>query len=162
MRMFAPALVLLLSPLAGCIDNSKIPDGSLVYDVEVTGTTDTCHPEATEGWQDNFQYAITLDGSSADVYSDGEPMAAGTISGCNLTYQTVVIGDDERVGGAIKWQLTGSARVESDSSGDACVDGDGEWEGSETITVIASDDESIESGCTYGMTTVGDFVPAEG
>lgn len=154
-----PALSAVL--LAGCVDNSKVPEGALVYDVDVTGIgPDSCHPGSTEGWADSFQYAIALDGSSADVYSDGEPMAAGTISGCNLSYQTVVIGDDGRAGGAIKWQLTGVARIESDSSGDACVDGDAEWEGTETITVIASEDEAIEVGCTYPMSTVGQFVPA--
>lgn len=152
------------SLLLACIDNSRVPEGALVYSVEVTGTADSCHTDGSmdNGWQDTFEYAVAFDASSADLYMDGQPFAAGTLSGCNLTYQSVVIGDDERAAGALKWQLTGSSKVETDASGDACVDGDTEWEGTETITVISSDDDAIEPGCTYTMSTVGDYIPSEG
>lgn len=144
--------------LVACIDNSKLPVGSLVYTVEITGTTDECHPTSTEGYQETLEFGVFFDASSADVYADGQPFGAGTQSGCNLTYQSVVIGTDERAGGDLKWQLTGSARIETDASGDQCVEGEGEWEGTETITIISSDDEAIESGCTYTQTTLGEYV----
>ena len=153
-------MLLLLLSLLACIDNSKVPDGAMAYTVEVTGIgPDTCHPGNETGWQETFEYALAFDGSAVDLYMDGEPFAAGTRSGCNLTYQSVVIGDDDRVGGPIKWQLTGVARTEDDASGDACVDGDGEWEGTETITVISSEDDAIEPGCTYPMSTIGQYIP---
>ncbi len=152
------------SLLIACIHNSKVPDDALVYTVEVTGSTDTCHTDGSMdgGWQDTFEYAVSFDASSADLYMDGEPFAAGTQSGCNLTYQSVVIGADDRAAGAIKWQLTGAAKLETDASGDACVEGDTEWLGTETITVISSEDDAIVPGCTYTMSTVGDYIPPEG
>lgn len=172
-------LLLSAALLTACIDNSKVPDEALVYTVEVTGTVDTCHTDGAldDGWQETFEYAVAFDASSADLYMDGQPFAAGTLSGCNLTYQSVVIGDDERtvenddgtvVAAPIKWQLTGTSKIETDASGDACVDGDTEWAGTETITVISAEDDEadeskrVEPGCTYSMDTVGDYVPSEG
>lgn len=163
---FFSVLAVLSVSLTGCIDNSNVPDEALVYTVTVTGIgPDTCHSDDwegnDEGYRETFEYAVAFDASAASIYANGEPFAAGSLSGCNLTYQTVVIGEDDRAAGALKWQLTGTAKIETDESG-TCVDGDAEWEGTETYTVIASEDDTMEAGCTYPTSTVGDYIPAEG
>ncbi|MSP54408.1 MAG: hypothetical protein EXR69_02195 [Myxococcales bacterium] len=156
---FFPLLAVLGFPLTGCIDNSDVPDDALVYTVTVTGIgPDTCHPGNEEGWEEVFEYAVAFDASAASIYANGEVFAAGSLSGCNLSYQTVVIGEDDRAEGALKWQLTGTAKIETD--GATCVDGDAEWAGTETYTVIATEDDTMEAGCTYPTTTVGEFIPA--
>ncbi len=144
--------------LAGCFDNSKIPTDSLIYNLTVTGVgPDECHPGNTDGWQDTYEYAISFNASSADVYVDGEPFATGTVSGCVLTYQTVVL-LAERPSGNLNWFITGQALI--DPGDDACVEGEFDFDGTETIEVADSADENIEVGCTYPTTVQGTYVGA--
>jgi hypothetical protein len=155
-----PALLLLLS---GC-DNSVVPDDALWYLVTVTGIgPDTCNPGNTEGYIQEFQYAVSFNASDADIYVDSQPFAAGVLNGCNLTYQTVVIGEEIDVG-EVKWQLAGQAKI--DPGDNSCVDGDGDWEGTETFEIVDADVEAedgvMEIGCTYPMSTLGTYVPTEG
>lgn len=153
------ALLLPLALLFGC-DNSKVPDTALWYSVTVTGVgPDECNPGNTQGYQETFEYAVAFTASDADIYVNGEPFAAGVLNGCNLTYQTVVIGEDtER--GPVKWQLSGQAII--DAGDDSCAQGDGDWQGTETFTIIDSDVEEIEIGCTYPMETLGNYQPDAG
>lgn len=146
--------MLLLSLLA-CIENSKVPVGALLYRIAVEGVgPDTCHPGSTEGWGESYDYAVFFDASSADVYVDGEPFASGTVSQCVLTYQTVTI-LEERSAGNLKWQLTGQARL--DAGDDGCVEGENDFEGTETFEIVDSDDDNIEIGCTYPTSTAGTY-----
>lgn len=153
-----PVLVLAIL-LAGCFDNSKVPPDSLLYDVTVTGIgPDECHPGNTDGWTDNFQYAISFNASSADVYVDGEPFATGTVSGCVLTYQTVVL-LAERSAGNLNWFITGQALI--DPGDNACVEDETlDFDGTETIEIADSADEAIEPGCTYPTSVQGTYVGA--
>lgn len=145
--------------LLGCFDNSKIPTDALLYDVTVTGIgPDECHPGSTEGWTDTFQYAVAFDASSADIYVDGEPFATGTVSGCVLTYQTVVL-LTERSSGNLHWSIAGQALI--DSGDDSCAEAEGvDFDGTETIEIVESEDDTIESGCTYPMTVQGKYTGA--
>lgn len=150
------ALALLL---VGCFDNSKIPTDALIYDLTVTGIgPDGCHPGSTEGYQETFEYAIAFNASSADVYVDGEPFATGTVSGCVLTYQTVVL-LSERAAGNLNWFITGQALI--DPGDNACVEDEAlDYQGTETIEVADSADDNIEVGCTYPMSVEGTYVGA--
>jgi len=156
-------LLPLLLLLPAC-SNSKVPSDALVFNVTVTGVgPDSCHPGDTTGYQKDFEYAVAFAGSDADLYVDGEPFAAGVINGCNLTYQTVVIGEDVETG-QVQWQLTGQALL--DPGNDTCVQGDGDWSGTETFTIVDAEiDETVDTttvGCTYPMSTVGSFLPSSG
>jgi hypothetical protein len=158
--------VLLVLSLLAC-SNSKVPDDAIFYDVTVTtaidedggrpGTSDECHPDATEGYEDNFTYAVAFDGSKATIYIGEDVFAIGTITGCDLTYSTVVIGSETENDGPVKWQLTGTASVDP-SEGDACVEGERDWEGSEYFEIVASEEETLEVGCQYGLNTFGGLV----
>lgn len=162
---------MLLFALVAC-QESKIPEDALHFEVEVTaadidedGLADNCHPDATEGFQDSFEYVVALevqqDGAMVTTIYIGETaFAAGTmVSGCEMQYQTVVMGETTEDDGDVRWQLFGQA--EYDAGNDGCVDGDGDWVGTEWFEVVTSVDETLEEGCTYEMNTTGRFLPQE-
>lgn len=151
---FAPA-VLVTALLAAC-SNEKVPEDALWYDVTVTGVgPDECHPGNTEGYQENFRYALAFSASSATIYIDDVVFASGTLTGCNLTYTTVVYGEDTE-NGHIQWQLEGQAQV--DAGDDSCVEGEGDWAGTEVFKVVEADSDDLEPGCTYPMETTGTYL----
>jgi hypothetical protein len=159
--------VLLVLALVAC-DNSKIPDDALFYDVVVNAEdvdddsfVDTCHPDATiPGYTETFTYAVAFEGSKATIWVDESIFAVGTITGCDLTYTTVVFGEESDADGALKWQLTGVANVDP-AEGDACVEGTDDWQGYEIFEIISSEEETLEPGCTYETSTLGTFVSGE-
>jgi hypothetical protein len=127
--------------------------------VTVTGTADTCHPTSTDGYQDTFDYAVAFDASSATIYIGEDVFAIGSLTGCNLSYDTVVIGEETEHDGNVRWQLHGEAKMDRTGS---CVQdaglGDGEWAGTEVFTILESDDETLETGCEYDTETAGTYV----
>jgi hypothetical protein len=152
--------VLLILSLIACT-NSKVPEDAVFYNVTVTaknidddGLVDECHPEATEGYQESFSYAVAFEGSSATLYIGEDVFALGSTSGCTLTYSTVTIGEDTEQDGNVKWQLFGSAEIDP-AEGDACVDGPDSWKGSEYFEIVSSEEDTLEPGCQYEMETVG-------
>lgn len=158
--------MLLVLSLFAC-SNSKVPEDALFYNVTVTadnidedGLVDECHPEATEGYQESFSYAVAFEGSAATLYIGEDVFALGTITGCDLTYSTVVIGEDTEQDGPVKWQLFGSAAIDP-AAGDACVEGPDSWAGSEYFEIINSEEETLEPGCQYEMTTVGTLASSD-
>ncbi len=133
--------------LLACAE-SKIPADSQHFSVTV---------DADDGdYSETFNYYVAFDASSATLYIDEAAFARGTLTGCSLTYQSVVFGQS-RPDGDVKWQLFGNASIES-AQGDPCVDGEDDWSGTEYAEIVASDDESIEVGTEYYMTTTGKFV----
>ncbi|GDX79461.1 hypothetical protein LBMAG42_12720 [Deltaproteobacteria bacterium] len=135
--------------LVAC-ETSKIPAESAHYTV-----TAAADPE--EGtYSDTFEYYLSFDASSALIYIGEDAFARGTVSGCDVTYQSVVVGQDTD-GGNVKWQLNGQASIES-ADGDPCVDGEDDWAGTEWFEIVASEDEAIPVGQTYDLLTNGSFV----
>lgn len=160
MTRWSPLLISLV--LVACGEPDKVPADALLYTVQVTATgPDECHPGNTEGWQETYEYAVYFDAAEATLYVDREPFGSGTVTGCNLSYQTVVLGTQGRSGGELKWQITGSAQLDrGDNScvmGDADAGGNLDFNGTETIEIIGSEDDAIEVGCTYPMSTTGTY-----
>lgn len=164
MPIFALALLACQEP--------KVPEDALTFDVEVTagdidgdGLADTCHPDATEGWQDSFVYSVVFetaaDGTIATIVYVGDTVfATGTMmDGCKMSYQTVVTGEDTEADGEVRWQLFGESMF--DRGDDACAEGEGDWIGTEWFEVVSSTEETLPAGCTYEMTTAGTYLPAE-
>lgn len=141
--------MLLALSLLAC-EESNIPSEAQQFTVTVTSADDG------GDYTESFEYYLALEGSSITVYIGEAAFARGTASGCDITYQSVVFGQ-EREAGNIKWQLVGQASVET-ADGDPCVEGDDDWAGTEFATIIASEDEEIEVGTVYKMNTNGSFV----
>lgn len=161
--------MLLFASLFAC-QESKIPEDALHFDVQVTaadidddGLANTCHPESTEGFQQSFEYIVALEVGADDrivatVYIGEAAFATGTmVTGCEMEYQSVVMGEETEADGEVRWQLFGTAMF--DAGNDGCVEGDGDWVGTEWFEVVSAPDETIEQGCTYEMTTTGSFIP---
>ncbi|MFZ5480708.1 MAG: hypothetical protein ACOZNI_28365 [Myxococcota bacterium] len=140
--------------LAAC-QQSRVPAGALLYEITVTGTEDTCHPDAEEGYQETFTYAVALDAAETTIYIDDQVFAIGTIKGCEVEYNTVVIGEETEADGEVRWQLFGSA--DFDPGDDSCVEGENDWFGNETFEIVSTEDETLEEGCTYATEVAGTF-----
>jgi hypothetical protein len=150
----------LLLALFAC-QESRVPEDAYFYDVTVTATADTCHPEAQEGYEETFRYAVFFDAERAEVYVGEELFALGSIAGCRLSYETVTFGQDTEDDGNVKWKLRGEADI--DPGEGPCVEGEDAWSGTEVFEILANEPETLEPGCTFTTETRGAFVvPAEG
>jgi hypothetical protein len=142
--------------LLACKKESNVPEDATRYSVTVTAIEDECHPDSTEGFEETFEYAIVLDGSTARIFIGEQQFAVGLASGCTLTYQTAIIGEETEADGNIKWQLFGESEL--DAGDNACVPSENDWEGTEYFEVLSSDEDSLDVGCEYKMETKGKLV----
>lgn len=134
--------------LVAC-ETSNIPPKSAQFSVTVSA-------DPAEGtYTETFVYFMSFDASSALIYIGEDAFARGTLSGCQLSYQSVVVGQDTD-GGTVKWQLNGQASVET-ADGDPCVDGEDDWAGTEWFDIVSSEDESIPDTNEYQLITHGTF-----
>lgn len=126
------------------------------WDLKVSDPVDTCN-EPPVGYTDavDMTYRLLFDGPRVSLALGEDVFAAGGISGCDLTYQSVVWGEPKD-GYDIKWQILGSAIFRP--GGSACdLPGGVDWEGTETFEIVASDHPDILAGCTYEITLTGAF-----
>lgn len=147
--------------LFACAAGTSVPEDAIWFDISVNAESTTCalsDSEMNEGYSESFQYAVAYDGSAATLYIDDNVFASGTQSGCNLSYQTVEVGQ-ERASGNVKWMIFGEAKVDGSASG-SCVEGEAAWEGTEYFEITESEDEAIEVGCTYDMVVTGTLTTA--
>jgi hypothetical protein len=122
--------------------------------VHLEGTVDECNAEP-QGKIYEYDYQLGFDGSFVDLSLDGNTFASGQISGCNVSYASVVWGD-ERDGHELRWQLTGEAVFRY--GGTSCnLDDTTDWLGTETYKILYSDHPDIEIGCQYMMSTQGAY-----
>ncbi len=135
--------------LAAC-ETSKIPPESSHFRV----TASALEGEGT--YSETFDYYLSFDASSGEIFIGEDAFARGTVSVCEVVYQSVVVGQDTE-GGSVKWQLFGQADIEA-AEGDPCVDGDDYWSGTEYFEIVASEDEAIPVGTTYELQTHGSYV----
>lgn len=152
-----PALVLLVA----CKE-----DETLTFDAEYTvdvtnaltddGALDTNCIDAGQAVNDTYTYGLVFDSADVSIYIDGETFATGSRTGCQLNYQSAVWLEDDRSGGLVRWQITGSATYET-GAGSCGLGDDIQWEGTETIEVVESEDEDVPAGCTYELETTGTF-----
>jgi hypothetical protein len=154
-----PLVALALVVLVGCAADPAVPD--LIYEVTVESTVDDgalATDCVTEGavYSGTFSYGVFTDAERIELTVDDEVFALGSRSGCSLSY-TSAIWLDERPGGEVRWLLRGEADYEGTAGGCSLPDGV-DWQGTETIEVVDSEDESIAIGCTYQLTTSGSLV----
>ena len=154
--LFASALA-----LTGCKD-----DETLTFDAEYTvdvanaltddGSLDPNCIDAGRAVSESYVYGLVFDSADVGIYINGETFASGTRTGCELNYQSAVWLEDERPGGLVRWQITGSAVYET-GAGSCGLGEDIQWEGTETIEVVESEDPDVVAGCTYELLTEGTY-----
>ena len=144
-----PWLLVLIAVGCGGKDEAT-PDGE--WKVTVTGVETDC-TTSNQGYSEDFVYQLFFDGSDVNIEIDGESYAIGTRSGCALDYQSA-IWLEERSTGALRWQIIGEAEVQGADGGCDLPEGL-DWNGTETLTVLESEDPDVLAGCTYGMTVEG-------
>ena len=125
------------------------------WSVTVTGTETNCTQDQS-GYIDNYQYDVVYDGTRAKIYIDNSMFATGDLRGCSLQYKSAAYLEDSS-GGRFTWDITGDADVQS--AGGGCVEDELDWKGTEVVTVLESENPSVEVGCTYTMSVEGTFVP---
>lgn len=144
--------------LAGCPE----PLSGYAWQVTVTGGEpgfDSCNIGNETPYTETFDYVVDFSGGQASLglLEGGEifGFASGTLAGCELSYESI-IWQEQRSGGDVRWQLTGTATVQQ--GGDSCSLSEGlDWEGFEEIRVIDSSDPDVPPGCTYRMDATGTY-----
>ena len=146
---------LLLFLLVACKEDIE-PNGRWNVTITGSGSEDPCI-ESTEGFQETYEYALYDEGSFLEIRVDGEPFATGEFRGCAITYESGVY-LEESTNGNFRWQIEGRSDVESAAGGCPDVPDDYDWFGTETLTVVSTENDTIEEGCTYNMDTTGVFI----
>jgi hypothetical protein len=145
----------LLVWLCACAPEDADAPGRFRWRITLGDASDSCAPDAPVDHVEAIEYAVTFHRSAAVLLLDGERFATGEIIGCGLVYTTEVDATELpfTTMGTGAWDLDGAAEVETD--GDACVDGDSEWSGTETWTHRAEDE------CAVTYATTGEFLGEE-
>jgi hypothetical protein len=154
-------LALSVASLAACKVDSTV-DYDAEYKVTVKslitddGALSTDCVDAARNYNQNFTYQLVFTEADVTIDIEGEGFATGTRSGCLLNYQSAVWLEEES-SGDVRWQITGQATYEGVTDGCDLPD-DIDWEGTETIEIVESEDEDVPAGCTYDMETEGTFI----
>lgn len=160
MPLRTATLLLLALPLAACSESLE----GFEWDVLITSggasAQDNCNPEP-QGFEEEFRYRVNFDGSDATIAIGPDVFATGQISGCDITYQSVVWGE-EKDGFTYRWRIDGAAVYRQGSGCDNQLDPTLDWFGTETFTVLESDDPDIAPNCTYILDAEGVYLgPAD-
>jgi len=163
-RLFPIALLVAsasLLGLTGCAEDELDPD-AFYWDVDLLATYSSCHSDDNVvAYSEGFSYGLSFDGSATTLRIDGNTFASGVITGCELEYESGIVGQ-ERPGGFVQWNLLGDAIIRT--GGDGCDipnDDDGnalDWYGTETFAITYSEDPSLEVDCEYEMQVQGVYV----
>ena len=165
-RLFACAL---LTSSVACAEGEEVPaDGiwnitvsSAVVEVDGGQALDTTcigEEQTSRTYSDSFQYALFYDGEAVHIDVDGQSFAEGTRAGCGLTYESSIWLED-RPAGRVTWLVEGYARYRGEAGGcDNEVEAGLDWQGTETIIVVDSEDEAVPVGCEYNLETSGTVV----
>ena len=146
----ACAAVVVVLGLTGCTDELS----GHVWNVRVQTQIDEC---ANGDYDEVWEFVVDFQGGAAvSLATEGAVFATGSIAGCSMSYQTGAW-EEDRGQGVIRWELEGEANYRL--GGSACEISDGlDWEGTETVTVLASEDPDIEAGCQVVMEATGTYV----
>jgi hypothetical protein len=152
------AVVAALVMAVGCGGGEEVLDGYL-FDVTGLAVIDDCN-DPTVPYQETFEYRLSFDEANVVLSIGADDFATGRIAGCAITYDTAVW-NAERASGDVKWQLSGEAVYRQ--GGDTCnLPAGMDWEGTETFSVVASEDPSIPVGCQYVLDTTGVYLGPAG
>ncbi|TVQ91656.1 MAG: hypothetical protein EA397_08580 [Deltaproteobacteria bacterium] len=127
------------------------------WDVTLTAIEDGCNPEPI-GYQETLRYRIVFEGANARLHIGPNGFANGSLSGCSISYSSVTWGE-EREDYTYRWVLSGQAAYRQSSGCDAQLPGPNiDWSGTETFTIVDTDDPDIPPGCEYVMEAEGVYL----
>lgn len=155
MRSSAFVVVLPLALLVGC--GEDLP--GFYWELEQAGVDDgdMCNATAVPPADELLEYRLEIDVQDLVISVGPDQFATGVVQGCTISYQTVVW-PEERNDYEIAWQMTGSAVI-SRGGTDGCGPENGtDWDGTETFTIITSEDPALAPGCTYTVGLSGAYV----
>lgn len=150
----AAAGVAVLAALSGCKEE---PLEGYLWDVHMLAVIDDCNTP-TVGYEEDFTYRLSFEEENVVLSIDADAFATGRIAGCEIIYESVVWGE-QRNGYEVRWQLTGEAIYRQ--GGDTCNLPSGtDWIGTETYTIISSEDPNLSVGCEYILEVDGVYAGA--
>ena len=148
-------LILFLS-LVSCKETIE-PDGIWSVEVEGVGSDDIWCTLDETGFQQTYEYSLYYDGSALELEVDGDAFATGEVYGCSISYSSYIYLESSDAGD-FRWRIDGEADAEA--SGGSCDDipDQYDWYGTETLTVVDTDNDAVPEGCTYNMTVQGTYI----
>tara|TARA_B100001989_G_C24385421_1_gene386521 strand:- start:62 stop:547 length:486 start_codon:yes stop_codon:yes gene_type:complete len=122
------------------------------FDMVLAGTGDN------EEYSENLEYLLTFveDSAQVNLAIGTENFASGQISGCQITYSSVVWGD-ERDGFEVRWRIDGKATYQLQSGCETQLPDGVDWDGEEVFVIVQSDHPEIPPGSTYTLLTSGNY-----
>ena len=139
----------LLIAIFACTEKPQ-PDG--LWNVTVTGLSTNC-VETEEGYQESFEYSLFYTGSFVEMKIGEDVFATGQQRGCFLEYESAIYLEEADTN-PFRWRISGRADVQG-AAGGCDLSEDYDWEGTETLTVVDSENENIEAECVYEMSVTG-------
>ncbi|MEZ4317030.1 MAG: hypothetical protein R3F61_05990 [Myxococcota bacterium] len=148
-RFGALRFTALLLALAGC-GQADLPGH--YWDLSASTQVDGCNSPAVQ-YSEDFEYRLVIDVTDIEVAIGPDTFAVGTIDGCTVSYDSIVW-TEPRDAGDIQWTLSGTATAQR---GNGACGISTDWIGTETFTVLSSDDPTVSPGCEYVLDLVGSY-----
>ena len=128
-------------------------------DPESDGNNEWTCGEGVSGYKKVYTYEMYQAGSAVEIKIDGETFAMGEQRGCSLEYQSSIYLEDPDLiaeDDSFRWKIEGSAEVQGAAGGcPDLMDTEFDWLGTETLTVVDSENETIPMSCTVLMNVAG-------
>ena len=125
-------------------------------DVDDDGSATNCTTDTT-GYQETLVYSIIYEGTYSEISVGEDFFALGEHRGCALTYTSSLF-LEEAPAGDFRWEISGVADVQGAGGGCTSIPEGYDWQGTETLTVVSSENDDIEEGCTYEMSVQGVYI----
>ena len=150
--------------MLGCAAEIIPADG--IWEVTIESDeqdTDNQCGDGGEGYRKVYRYEMFQAGSSVELKIDGETFATGEQRGCFLEYQSSIYLEDKdplAEDDSFRWKIDGEAEVQGAAGGCPDLqDTEFDWLGSETLTVVDTENEdAVEEGCTVQLKVGGVYI----
>lgn len=120
------------------------------WDLQLSGTGDNEYSEEL-----TYRLSYVEDSNQVNLAIGEDNFASGQISGCQITYQSVVWGED-RDGFELRWKIDGTGIVQGSTGGcETSLEEGLDWSTTEVFTIISSTDDRIPTGATYTIDVQG-------
>ncbi len=141
-----------IAVLAAACGGGDLPGN--YYTIDIEGTENSCTDDGAD-YRGTYEYRLEVDVQDVKLSIGEDLWATGSADGCLITYQSIVWEEpiDDYV---VKWQIQGQARVNT-GGGSGCVE-DGDWAGTESFVILASDHPDIAAGCSYDTDVTGSWL----